>query len=159
MNTDEKINKLFLGTSITLLLAACGNTNTDEDLTPDNEPSEQLDDTENVEETENNLTENDETDTADEEVNEDDMAGVSEEELEETETVSDHENYEELAAQGYFDPVEYNSRLITDNPGTRIFIFENEGQQAYKTIFVKRANRLKVIDLVNDELLMNEIIN
>lgn len=151
----KKINKLFLGTSITLLLAACGNTNTDEDLTPDNEPSEQLDDTENVEETENNLTENDETDTADEEVNEDDMAGVSEEELEDTETVSDHENFEELAAQDYFEP----SRLITDNPGTRIFIFENEGQQAYKTIFIKKANRLKVIDLVNDELLMNEIIN
>lgn len=150
----KKINKLFLATSITLLLAACGDTNTDEDLTPDNEPSEQLDDTENMEE-----TENDETDTADEEVNKDDMAGVSEEELEDTETVSDHENYEELAAQDYFDPVEYNSRLITDNPGTRIFIFENEGQQAYKTIFIKKANRLKVIDLVNDELLMNEIIN
>jgi|SRR5699024_3177990 len=163
----KKTSKLFLATSMALVLAACGNTNTDEeDLTPENEQTEQTEDAENTEDTGNTEEpENDDSDTADTEnsseddVDEDDMATVPEEELENTETVSDHENYEELSAQDYFDPAEYNSRLVTDNPGTRIFIFENEGKQAYKTIYIKKANRLKVIDLVNDELLMNEVIN
>lgn len=163
----KKTSKLFLATSMALVLAACGNTNTDEeDLTPENEQTEQAEDTENTEDADNTEeTENNESDaadtndTVDEDVDEDDMATVPEEELENTETVSDHENYEELSAQNYFDPAEYNSRLVTDNPGTRIFIFENDGKQAYKTIFIKKANRLKVIDLVNDKLLMNEVIN
>lgn len=147
----QKMSKLFLATSMALVLAACGDTQTDgEDLTTGNEQTE--------ESTSDEMTSTDSVET-DEEVSEDDMAAASEEELDNTEVVSDHENYEELPAQDYFNPADFTSHLLTDNPGTRVFIFEDGSEQAYKTVFVKRANRLKVIDLIHDELLTNEIIN
>lgn len=147
----QKISKLFLATSMALVLAACGDTRTDsEDLTTANEQTEEA--------TSDEITSTDSVET-DEEVGEDDMTAASEEELENTEVVSDYENYEELSAQDYFKPTDFTAHLLTDNPGTRVFIFEDSSEQAYKTVFVKRANRLKVIDLIHDELLMNEIIN
>src|SRR5699024_11638979 len=147
----KKTSKLFLATSMALVLAACGNTNTDEeDLTPENEQTEQTEDAENTEDTGNTEEpENDDSDTADTEnsseddVDEDDMATVPEEELENTETVSDHENYEELSAQDYFDPAAYNSRLVTDNTATRIFIFVYEGKQDYKNHKFKNYKMIK----------------
>ena len=167
----KKMSKLLIASSLSLVLAACGNTDSgDEDLTPDTdqtEDTESTEDTDTAEETEDeDTTESDENESdadseeaSDEDVSEEDMASADEEELESAEKVSDHEEYEELSAQDFFNPDDYTSHLVVDNPGKRIFVFEDNGQQAYKTIYIKKANRLKIIDLKNDDLLMNEIID
>ena len=171
----KKMSKLLIASSLSLVLAACGNTDSgDEDLTPDTdqtEDTESTEDTDTAEETEDeDTTESDENESdtdadtdsdeaSDEDVSDEDMASADDEELESAEKVSDHEEYEELSAQDFFNPDDYTSHLVVDNPGKRIFVFEDNGQQAYKTIYIKKANRLKIIDLKNDDLLMNEIID
>ena len=162
----KKMSKLLIASSLSLVLAACGNTDSgDEDLTPetdqteDTETAEDTDTVEETEESEENESDTDSEEASDEDVSEDDMASADEEELESAENVSDHEEYEELSAQDFFNPDDYTSHLVVDNPGKRIFVFEDDGQQAYKTIYIKKANRLKIIDLKNDDLLMNEIID
>lgn len=162
----KKMSKLLIASSLSLVLAACGNTDSgDEDLTPETDQTEDTgttEDTDNVEETEEseeNESDADSEEASEEDVSEDDMASADEEELESAENVSDHEEYEELSAQDFFNPDDYTSHLVVDNPGKRIFVFEDDGQQAYKTIYIKKANRLKIIDLKNDDLLMNEIID
>ena len=166
----KKMSKLLIASSLSLVLAACGNTDSgDEDLTPETdqtEDTESTEDTNTAEETEDTEesadNESDTTDSeeaSDEDVSDDDMASADEEELESAEKVSDHGEYEELSAQDFFNPEDYTSHLVVDNPGKRIFVFEDDGQQAYKTIYIKKANRLKIIDLKNDDLLMNEIID
>ena len=165
----KKMSKLLIASSLSLVLAACGNTDSgDEDLTPETDQTEDtettedtdtVEETEDTEESEENESDTDSEEASDEDVSEDDMASADEEELESAENVSDHEEYEELSAQDFFNPDDYTSHLVVDNPGKRIFVFEDDGQQAYKTIYIKKANRLKIIDLKNDDLLMNEIID
>ncbi|WJY27855.1 hypothetical protein [Sporosarcina trichiuri] len=47
----------------------------------------------------------------------------------------------------------------TDNPGTRVILYEDEnGEKKVKSIFVKKENWLKVISLVDDGMLYNDIL-
>lgn len=87
------------------------------------------------------------------------MESATSEEIQLAETPDDYSSYPELAAQDIFQPSDFTGHLITDNPGTRVFIFKEGETQAYKTVFIKNNQRLKVIDLVNHELLMNEQID
>src|SRR5690625_2915860 len=169
----KKMSKLLIASSLSLVLAACGNTDSEnEDLTPETDQTEDTESTEDTdavqesEETEdtedneeNESEEADSNEASDEDVSDEDMASADEEELESAEKVSDYDEYEELSAQDFFNPDDYTSHLVVDNSIKRIFIFEDDNQQAYKTVFIKKANRLKVIDLKNDDLLMNEIID
>src|SRR5699024_937528 len=100
----------------------------------------------------------DTADNQEEDMDEDDMEPASEEDLEEAEKVADYSQYEELQAQDVFNPTDYEGHLVTDNQGTRVFIFRSGDEQAYKTVFVKHDKRLKVIDLKQDQLVLNEII-
>src|SRR5699024_7444385 len=53
----------------------------------------------------------------------------------------------------------YPARVETHNPNTRVILFgEDNGQKDYKSIFVKRENRLKIIDLKKDNQIYNDII-
>src|SRR5690625_7371754 len=107
----QKMSKLFLATSMALVLAACGDTQTDEeDLTTGNEQTE--------ESTRDEMTSTDSVET-DEEVSEDDMAAASEEEIDNTEDVSDHENYKELKTEDYFNRSDFTTQLLTYNPNTK----------------------------------------
>ena len=92
-------------------------------------------------------------------VSDEDLSPASDEELEQSESVSEFSSYEELSQQDFFEPENFEAHLVTDNPGNRIFIFRDGNQQAYKTVFIKDTHRLKVIDIANDELLMNERIH
>ena len=88
-----------------------------------------------------------------------DMAPVSEEDAANAETVTDITQYEELEyAKDTIDFSKYESRLLTDNQGTRVMLFSEGNEQVYKTVFVKNDNWLKVIDLKADDLLLNEKI-
>lgn len=49
--------------------------------------------------------------------------------------------------------------IETDNPGTRVIIFENEaGNKLFKSVFVKRTKRLKVIPLAGGKPLYDATI-
>lgn len=85
-----------------------------------------------------------------------DMAPVSEEEVASAEMVTDISQYEEL--EYTIDLSGYESRMLTDNQGTRVMLFSKDNEQVYKTVYVKNNNWLKVIDLKGDNLLLNEKI-
>ena len=88
-----------------------------------------------------------------------DTAPVSEEEAASAELVTDISQYEELEyAKNTLDLSVYESRLLTDNQGTRVMLFSKDNEQVYKTVFVKNNNWLKVIDLKADNLVLNEKI-
>lgn len=94
-----------------------------------------------------------------EEITEEEATTESEEQMSQSASKPNVSNYGELTAQNVFNPEEYESHLLTDNPGTRVFIFLKDGQHTYKTVYVKHGKVLKVIDLANDKLLMNEQIS
>ena len=54
----------------------------------------------------------------------------------------------------------YIANMETDNKGTRVIYFEDpDGNQIYKSVFVKSESYLKVIELGNGEgILYNEVI-
>lgn len=50
--------------------------------------------------------------------------------------------------------------IETDNPNKRVLFFSTDtGQKRYKSIFVKRTERLKIIDLSDEGILYNREIN
>lgn len=65
------------------------------------------------------------------------------------------EDYEETKhLDTLFDPAEYEVRVLTDNPNTRVLMFlDDNGQQRYKTVYVKHDGFLKVIDLTENRLI------
>ena len=68
----------------------------------------------------------------------------------------EQEVIEEQIEEGGYDVV-----VETDNPGSRVMFYEMDGEKYYKTVFVKDENRLKIIDIQNNEeqgLIYNEII-
>lgn len=84
---------------------------------------------------------------------------VSKEELNEAEVIDDLTEYPETTAiQETIDLTELTGHIISDNPGTRILIFTNEEKQVYKSIFVKDEKQLKVIDLEQNEVLIDETV-
>lgn len=84
---------------------------------------------------------------------------VSKEELNEAEVIDDLTEYPEITAiQETIDLTELTGYVISDNPGTRILIFTNEEKQVYKSILVKDEKQLKVIDLEQNEVLIDETV-
>lgn len=82
---------------------------------------------------------------------------VSKEELNEAEVIDDLTEYPEITAiQETIDLTELTGYIVSDNPGTRILIFTNEEKQVYKSILVKDEKQLKVIDLEQNEVLIDE---
>lgn len=137
----------FTAISTALFLFACSPSSTD--------PSGPAEETDARQATQSTATATSETS---EQADADEMSPATEDAMANAEVTTDFEQYEELSYQEYFDPAAHTAHLLTDNPGTRIFIFQDGAQQAYKTIFVKQENRLKIIDLQNDKLLMNEVL-
>ncbi|MBW8351839.1 hypothetical protein K0H71_20775, partial [Bacillus sp. IITD106] len=54
---------------------------------------------------------------------------------------------------------EYEQVVETDNSNKRVILFEDQNHhKKFKSIYIKHDNRLKVIDLANNELILNEIL-
>lgn len=86
--------------------------------------------------------------------------GISEEELDSTEVIEELTDYPETERiQETIDLTNLTGYVISDNPGTRIFIFANEGKQLYKSIFVKDKDRLKVVDLEQNNVVIDETVS
>ena len=89
----------------------------------------------------------------------DDEAEVTEQDLIGAETVSEASEYPELKyAQKKVDFSGLKGYIVADNPNKRVIIFKDDQEQVYKTIFIKRNNYLKVINLEGDGLVLNESI-
>lgn len=133
----RKLIALFVAATT---LAACGA----EDETGETETLDPIEEEAAVEE------EPDESVVTDEE-----LAPASDEELEQAEQIDDLDQYEEFNEQDAFDPTDLDAYLITDNGNTRVVIFQDGDEQVFKSIYIQEDNRLKVIDLQNNELLLN----
>lgn len=87
---------------------------------------------------------------------EEDFESVPEEELNDAEVIeqSDYPEFNALEEEIALETLE--SYLITDNPGTRVVVFVENGEQVYKSIYIKPENRLKLVDLKANELMIDE---
>ncbi|MFS0871036.1 hypothetical protein AB3N00_13895 [Paenibacillus xylanilyticus] len=57
------------------------------------------------------------------------------------------------------DSQDYTFRTVTDNENERILLLANQdGEEKYKTIFIKNTNRLKIIDVDGDGQLFNDVL-
>ena len=87
---------------------------------------------------------------------EDDLASVPEEELGSADDIQQSDYPELSTLQEMIDLETVESYLITDNPGTRVIVFVEDGEQAYKSIYIKSDNRLKLVDFEANELILDE---
>lgn len=88
-------------------------------------------------------------------VSDGELDSATDEELEQAVIIEDINQYEEFSEQDAFDPSAYDAYLITDNGATRVIIFREGNTQVFKSIYIEDDNRLKIIDLQNNELLLN----
>lgn len=71
--------------------------------------------------------------------------------------ISDYAEFQTIA--NYIDTTSHTGNVQSDNKGNRIIIFSDlNGHKKYKSIFVKRANRLKIVHFDNDGLIFNDVI-
>lgn len=57
------------------------------------------------------------------------------------------------------DNEDYNFQTVTDNEGKRILLLvDDDGTEQYKSIFIKKTKRLKIIDIANDREIFNDLI-
>lgn len=148
----------------TMLLAGCTQQTTSEN----NEENEVAATSETMETTESSNMESsvstEESDTA--ESTEETSTEASSTEASTTETVNSEEDdvadlEEGTELQDTIDDLDdLNVETATDNPNKRVLLFSNdEGEKQYKSVFIEQKNRLKIIDINNDDLLMNQEID
>lgn len=136
------MKKLFILCLAAILLGACSG------------KEEQAKDT-----TKNN--ESKATQTAEPENGQRDNTEVQEEKSEGSSAVNeDQSSYTELPT--VLDTIgndKFEQVVKTDNPNKRVILFEDEHHnKKFKSIFIKHDNRLKVIDLENDRMMLNEVL-
>lgn len=57
------------------------------------------------------------------------------------------------------DSQDYTFRTVTDNDNERILLLANQdGEEKYKTIFIKNTSRLKIIDVDGGGQLFNDVL-
>jgi len=153
---------IFLGI---ILVTGCSSNDADDPKTQDQEVSNEIvDPEENREGDSDGVTqdgenhENSDGATEDKETLEDDS------DVAETNgTVTNNDDLEKFpefdTIAEHIDLNYYQGIVETDNKGNRVILFEDEkGHSEYKSIFVKRDNRLKLVQFIDDGLLYNEII-
>lgn len=126
-----------------LLLAACDNPTEDPD--PEDPIVEEQDAIEDEEPGEAIVTD-------------EEMEPVSDDELEQAEVIDDLSQYEEFVDQDVFVPDDLEARLISDDSTSRVIVFLEDGEQVFKSTFMKEESRLRVVDFIDNELLMNDPI-
>ncbi|UOQ84843.1 hypothetical protein [Gracilibacillus salinarum] len=73
------------------------------------------------------------------------------------------EAQEELQEYGYMENYmeidQYTVNIKENNPYKRIILYEeSNGSIKYKSVFIKKTNRLKIIDITQDQILFNNEI-
>ncbi|SIT71151.1 hypothetical protein [Edaphobacillus lindanitolerans] len=77
-------------------------------------------------------------------------------EAQNAEPAKDTSGYEELEYVGdSFNPDDYEIRVASDNPGNRVLLFMEGEKPAYKTVYIKHEDLLKIIS--TDEGLLEQV--
>lgn len=127
----KKLLTILFSISIIVGLAACSNDDTAEDTnSEDNETPE-------VEEQEEQ-----ETDVESDEIMDEDTE-------EQNPEMDDYEEASKIEEKVDLDGLEVE--VETDNDNNRVLLFLDEGKEVYKTIYIKRDHRLKIIDIIDNE--------
>ena len=159
----KKILLAIVSFAVLIGMVACSNNdNNESNKDNQNEVNEQ-----NVEpEVEEEAPENN-GNTEDEQSSDNEADGDNAEDVENVEDDQDGNNipeniadFEETATLiEQIDIDNMNAQIETDNQNNRVIIFSEESKtKKYKSIFIKKQNRLKIISLDNDGQIFNEII-
>ena len=139
---------LLAAVGIMFGLVACGSN--DEDTT-DNDTTE-----ENTETTEENDV--DEEPSSEKEDEPEDTEKADEPEKSTPEDDNDEDDGSEISEfkessviEDEIDVSDLNANIETDNNNKRVILFKDGDKAVYKTIFIKNDDRLKIIDIGNDE--------
>ncbi|AYW45558.1 hypothetical protein LQF61_11620 [Tetragenococcus koreensis] len=158
----KRLKLMTLVVASTMLLVGCTQQTTSEN----NEDNEAATTSETVEATAQSSAVSSESTEQTESTEESSVEETSEEtsttETESSETENDVADLEEGAVlQDTIDDLDnLNVETATDNPNKRVLLFSNdEGQKQYKSVFIKQKNRLKIIDIANDDLLVNQVLD
>lgn len=146
----KRILTLMLTIGLMFGLVACGG---NDEETPEKETTEES--TETTEE-----TEVEEETTPEEEIEEPEEK--AEESTSETETKGNSEiaDFEEASViEDEIDVSELDVKVEADNDNKRVILFTDGNRAVYKTIFIKNDQRLKIIDINDNEgQIYNEVI-
>lgn len=127
----KKLLTILFSISIIVGLAACSNDDTAEDTnSEDNETPE-------VEEQEEQATDVESDEIMDEDTEE------------QNPEMDDYEEASKIEEKVDLDGLEVE--VETDNDNNRVLLFLDEGKEVYKTIYIKRDHRLKIIDIIDNE--------
>lgn len=160
------MKKLVMVGALSILLAGCAEDEaTKESEMPEDDPSTLEQSDVNTPPEDNEVAEDE---ASEDETDSDDSATGDDSDSTSTESDSDESNSEDSELAGYEEyatvvevaDVEGMKGIVeTDNPGTRVILFEDEnGKKTVKSVFVKNDNRLKIISLNDDGLLYNDIL-
>lgn len=169
----KKMIKTVIALLLILVLAACGNqANQDNDgSTIKTFPST------NEEDTEDNVSEDEAIESGIEDDNTEDEAadsGTDNENTEDNQEIDSNKVKDDNPSAANIDIIDFEEATViedeidvseltvkveTDNRNNRVILFFDGDELLYKTIFVKRDNRLKIIDIKHDDgQIFNNII-
>lgn len=154
-NVMKKIGVLLIGALFLIGVVACsGNDNNDTVEKPESE--ENMEQETDVEEGEVDSSEEEEVES-----DENDTEETKEQSTESTSIPEEIKEFEEVDIIS--DEIDLNDKEIkveTDNPNKRVILFIDNNDQAkkYKSIFIKKENRLKIINEGDDGLIYDEKI-
>lgn len=146
----KRILTLMLTIGLMFGLVACGG---NDEETPEKETTEES--TESTEETEveEETTPEEEIEEPEEKVEE----PTSETETKENSEIADFE--EASVIEDEIDVSDLDVEIEADNDNKRVILFKDGNRAVYKTIYIKGEQRLKVIDIIDNEgQIYNEII-
>lgn len=144
----KRLLMLFAAVGIMFGLVACGSN--DEDTTDNDAPEE------NTETTEENDV--DEEPSSEKEDEPEDTEKADEPEKSTPEDDNDEDDGSEISEfkessviEDEIDVSDLDANIETDNNNKRVILFKDGDKAVYKTIFIKNDDRLKIIDIGNDE--------
>ena len=159
----RKIITILITIGVIFGLAACG-TNNDTNSAKSNEIKDNVEvtkDEENKREIDSEETEPKESDQSNDGDNINSSNENSDSETESnTEENSEIREFEESEViEEEVDVSDLNVEIETDNDNNRVILFKENNKPVYKTVYIKRDQRLKIIDIKNNEgQIYNEII-
>lgn len=159
----KKIMTILITIGVMFGLAACG-TNNDTNSAESNEVEDNLEvaeDEENTKEVDSEEIEHEESEQSNDRnninSNNENSDSETENNTEENSKIGEFEELEVIEEE--VDISDLNIEIETDNDNNRVILFKENNQPVYKTVYIKRDQRLKIIDIkYNEGQIYNEII-
>ena len=148
----KRLLMLLAAVGIMFGLVACGSNDedtTDNDTTEENtETTEEKDEDKDVDEEPSSEKEDEPEDT---EKADEPEKSTPEEDKDEDDGSEISEFKESSVIEDEIDIADLDAEVETDNNNKRVILFKDGDKAVYKTIFIKNDDRIKIIDIVDDE--------